>query len=76
MEPSQALLDELRREEIEDARKLSVSQKLALSGDLFDMACQVTLSGIRMQNPGVSEEQAMAILRERLEWASRTETRL
>jgi hypothetical protein len=66
----------LRCEEIEDARKLSVSKKLALSGDLFDAACEVTLSGIRHENPGISDQDALNILRRRLEIARRLETRL
>jgi hypothetical protein len=76
MEPSKALIDELRREEIEDARKLSISQKLALSGDLFDWACEVTLSGIRSQHPRISRTEALNILRERLDSSRQRETRL
>ena len=66
----------LRREEIEDARRLSVQQKLELSGDLFDAACEVTLSGIRAENPGISDTDALEILRRRLQLARRLEMRL
>ena len=76
MEPSPELLDQLRREEIEDARQLTVEQKLALGADLFDMACEVTLSGIRAQNPGISDEDALNELRRRLESARSRELRL
>jgi hypothetical protein len=76
MDRSQIPIVDLRREEIEDARRLSIAQKLALSGDLFDSACEVTLSGIRGENPGISREQALEILRQRLELARRLETRL
>lgn len=76
MEPTRELLDELRREEIEDARRLTVAQKLALGGDLFDMACEVTLSGIRAENPGISPDDALNELRRRLELARRRELRL
>lgn len=76
MESTAELIAKLRREEIEDARRLSVEQKLTLGGDLFESACQVTLSGIRMQNPGITDEQAMEILRQRLELARRLESRL
>lgn len=75
MEPTPELLATLRREEIEDARRLTVEQKLALSGDLFDSACQVTLSGIRMQDPGISDDAAWAELRRRLELSRRLEAR-
>ena len=76
MEPTKELIDQLRREEIEDARQLTVEQKLLLGGDLFDFACEATLSGIRMQHPGISHEAALRVLRERLELGRRLETRL
>jgi hypothetical protein len=76
MEPTKALIDQLRREEIEDARRMTVSQKLEAGGDLFDAACEVALSGIRVQYPGISDDQALDILRRRLDFARRTETRL
>ncbi len=63
----------LAKEEIEDARSLSESQRLEMGGDLFDDACEVTLSGIRSENPGVSENDAINILRQRLELAERLE---
>jgi hypothetical protein len=63
MEPTPELLDQLRREEIEDARRMSVAQKLAAGGELFDMACEVTLSGIRAEHPGASEEEVLTMLR-------------
>lgn len=65
---------DLRREEIEDSKRLTVAERLQLGGDLFDSACQVTLSGIRMQNPGIALEQARAELRRRLDLARRLET--
>jgi hypothetical protein len=64
------------REAVEDARQLTVQQRLQLSGDLFDSACQVTLAGIKRENPGVSQAEALDILRRRLEWAERSETRV
>jgi hypothetical protein len=76
MEPTAELIDQLRREEIEQARRMTVKQKLEAGGDLFDMACAVTLSGIREQNPGMSSKEAMDVLRRRLERARKTETRL
>ncbi len=76
MEPDDALIAELRREEIEDARRLSLSQKLALGGDLFDAACEVTLSSIRAEHPEISSSESLEILRKRLDFARRTETRL
>ncbi len=75
MEPTPELFAALRREEVADARRLSIAQKLALGGDLFDAACQVTLSGIRMQAPGISDEAAWAELRRRLDMRRRIEAR-
>lgn len=73
MEPTPELIEALRREEIEDARRLSVERKLALGGELFDYACTITLAGIRMQNSGVTEEKAYEILRQRLALGRRLE---
>ena len=76
MKPASVPIVDLRQEEVVDAKNLSIAQKLALSGDLFDWACEVTLSGIRAENPGISDDGAVEILRRRLELARRLETRL
>jgi hypothetical protein len=34
------------------------------------------LSGIRRENPGISEAESLEILRKRLEWAEQTEARV
>jgi hypothetical protein len=66
MEPSTELIDQLDREDLEQARRMSGSQKLRAGGDLFDEACRWTLAGIRQDNPGITPEAAMAELRRRL----------
>jgi hypothetical protein len=76
MEPTRELIEQLEREDVERARAMSISQKLALGGDLFDAACEVTLSGIRAQYSGISRPEALEILRRRLEFSRRTETRI
>ena len=48
-------------------------EKLLAGARLFDMACQVTLAGIRDEQPELSEEQALEILRERLRQARQRE---
>lgn len=63
-------------EEVERARHQSPEEKLRLGPDLFDYACEITLAGIRWQNPGISDEQALDILRQRLELAERIEGRV
>ncbi len=74
MEPTPELLRILRSEEIADARHLPIERKLVLGGELFDTACEVTLSGIRIQNPEISSENAREILRSRLELSRRMES--
>ncbi len=63
-------------ENIERARHQSMEQKLLDGGELFDMACAVTMSGIRWQNPGISDADALDILRKRLVLAKKTESLL
>lgn len=66
MEPSKELIEQLDREDIEQSRRMSGSQKLRAGGDLFDEACRWTLAGIRHDNPGITPEAAMMELRRRL----------
>jgi hypothetical protein len=75
MEPTPELLRELRREEIDDARRMSVEAKLRAGGELFDTACQVTISGIRWEHPAWTETEVMIELDRRLTMARRRESR-
>jgi hypothetical protein len=63
----QPLIDELYREEVLDARKMPIEEKLLLGERLFRWACEVTLAGIRNQNPDASEQECQRILFERIE---------
>jgi hypothetical protein len=45
------LISELDAEDIEQARRMTGSQKLRAGGDLFDDACRWTLAEIRRQHP-------------------------
>jgi len=63
----QPLIDELYREEVLDARKMPIEEKLLLGERLFRSACEVTLAGIRHQNPRASEQECQRILFERIE---------
>ncbi len=74
MNPSPELLQDLRREEIADARRLSFAQKFIAGAALFDYACQVTRSGIRMQHPEFNEQQVLDELRRRLALIEQSET--
>ncbi|MFI5380435.1 MAG: hypothetical protein ACHRHE_14145 [Tepidisphaerales bacterium] len=75
MEPTPELIDALRRDKIDAARRMSAEQKFLASGSLFDAVVERMLAGIRMQHPNVSEEDAMAMLRQRLAIARRLENR-
>lgn len=66
MEPTPELIEQLRRDKIEAAKRMTPEQKLAAGAELFDMACEVALAGIRMQHPGISDEAAGQKLRDRL----------
>lgn len=63
----QPLIDQLYKEEVLEARRMPLEQKLLLGERLFRWACQITLAGIRHQNPGASDKECDRILRERIE---------
>lgn len=48
-------------------------EKLLAGARLFDMACRVTLDGILSQQPGLSEQEALEILKQRLRLARQRE---
>lgn len=66
MEPTQELIDSLRREDIQQAREMTLAQKFFAGAELFDYACAVTSSGIRFENPTFTQEQVLAELRRRI----------
>lgn len=68
--------DQFWQEEVARARRQSPETKLALGGELFDAACEVTLSGITFQHPGISPAEALAELRRRLAMSRRIEGRV
>ena len=63
----QPLIDELYREEVLDARKMPIEEKLLLGERLFRWACEATLAGIRSQNPSAGEQECQRMLFERIE---------
>ncbi len=66
-------IDEFR-EALEQAERMTPTQKFFAGAELFDYACSITKAGIRSDNPGISEEEVLRILRERLELGCRLET--
>ncbi len=68
------LSDELFREEVLRARAMDPGEKLFAGVRLFDYACRITLAGIRHQFPGITDEEALRILKERLALERRLES--
>ena len=73
MEPTKKLIEELYREEIASARKMTLEEKFLAGARLFDYACSITMAGIRHQYPTANEREVLRILRERLDLARRLE---
>ena len=71
----QRLAAELYRERVIEARAMAPEEKLLAGEELFEYACAITRAGIRDQFPGVSEEECLRILEERLELRERMEKR-
>lgn len=67
MEPTLESIDELERDDIEQARRMSSTQKLRAGGDLFEEARRWMLAGIRADFPGISDEAAHEEFIRRLE---------
>jgi len=62
----EVLIRQLDADDLEQAKRMTGSQKLRAGGDLFDDACRWTLAGIRNQHPGISEAEALNELRRRI----------
>jgi hypothetical protein len=69
------LAEELYRERVAEARMMSPEEKLLAGEELFEYACSITLAGIRDQSPGLSDEECLRILEERLDLRERMERR-
>jgi hypothetical protein len=64
--PAAALLDELYRQEVLQARAMPPEEKLLAGERLFAWACEITLTGIRGQFPEATEGQCLELLKQRL----------
>ena len=61
-------------DEASQARAMSPEDKFLAGEELFRLACEVSLAGIRSQNPGATEAECQRMLEERLrlgEWLER-----
>lgn len=52
--------------------RLKPEQKVAVAIDMTDACVRICADGIRAQHPGISEEELLAKLRERLAWGKRS----
>jgi hypothetical protein len=73
VEPTKQLVDELYLEEVRRARAMPPEKKLLVGAELFDLACRVTMDGIRHQFPDADEQRVKEILAQRLALARRLE---
>jgi hypothetical protein len=71
--PFAPLIDELYRQEVLEARRMSPEDKLILGERLFRWACAITLEGIKFQNPGANAAECRRMLRERLDLGRKLE---
>jgi hypothetical protein len=71
--PYAPLIEQLYHEEVLDARSMSPEDKFFLGEELFDYACEITMAGIRNQNPNFSEADCERELERRLDFAARME---
>ena len=55
--------------------RLPSSVKVAIALDMTDACVRTCAAGIRAQNPGISEEELIEKLRERLDWTKRHQKR-
>jgi hypothetical protein len=55
--------------------RLKPEEKLAIAMDMTDACVRICAEGIKAQHPGISEEELLEKLRERLEWSKRRRKR-
>ena len=66
MQPTAELVDRLRGDKIEQARRMSFAEKFFAGAELFDYACAIATSAIRQQHPEFTDEQVLQELRRRV----------
>jgi hypothetical protein len=60
------LSEDLYREKVLEARKMSAEEKFLAGERLFWLECEATLARIRIENPGVTEPECQQVLEESL----------
>lgn len=66
MEPTKELADQLYRERVLRARRMSIEEKSWLGAQLFEEVCERMADGLRNEHPEADEAQIRHLLRERL----------
>jgi len=73
--PADVKAVDLYAEEVLRARKMSPEEKILAGPRLFELACQITMDGIRHQYPDANPAEVRRILSERLALGKRLESR-
>jgi hypothetical protein len=60
------LADDIFREKVLRARKLTFEERFKAGVDLFDEMVEISLAGIRQQHPDANEEEVRRIFSERM----------
>ena len=68
------MMDDSFWDEIERSRRMTGAQRMTESLRLFDEAAGRMLAGIKSQFPGISDEEARRIRRERIDTIRRIES--
>jgi len=66
MQPTPTLINDIDRERISRAKRMTVAEKFLAGGDLFDEVCERMRAGIRSQFPNEDDAGVKRILKERL----------
>ena len=72
--PVRELMDELFREKVRAARRMSAEERFLAGPRLFEFACEFARAGIRLQHPRAAEAEVRERLRHRLALAERLES--
>lgn len=72
-EPVGETIDDLLRDKLRAAERMSEEDRFLAGPRLFDFACRIALDGIRSQFPDANECEVREILRQRMEMARRLE---
>ena len=73
MEPSIELIDEIYRERVRTARRMSPAARVLAGLEMFDLAIAIMADGVRARFPDADDRRVQAILREQLALIQRLE---